>query len=168
MRDDPLRKSRRGRRVVRAGVPDLWKTDGSSDSSSRAECRRSVLGLLSLPACRGTRDYGSPDDSPVTAPTVQMSTNEEAGALGGAPPNCPEPDCGAPMVLKVARRGRNAGSTFWSCSRYPDCRGIRQNESSIDVSSTPANPLQAAVRRRVLKAQKPKPAPRRARRPPTR
>jgi hypothetical protein len=31
--------------------------------------------------------------------------------------------CGAPMVLRLARRGRSAGSQFWGCSRFPECRG---------------------------------------------
>ena len=35
------------------------------------------------------------------------------------------PICGATMVKRVAKRGKNKGNTFWGCSRYPDCRGIR-------------------------------------------
>ena len=34
--------------------------------------------------------------------------------------------CDAPMVKRVAKRGPNAGGRFWGCSRYPKCRGIRQ------------------------------------------
>ena len=41
-------------------------------------------------------------------------------------PNCPL--CGAEMVLRTARRGQNAGTQFWGCSKYPGCRGIRQVE----------------------------------------
>lgn len=40
-----------------------------------------------------------------------------------ASPNCPL--CQGPMVLRTARRGKNAGSQFWGCSRYPDCRGTK-------------------------------------------
>jgi restriction system protein len=39
-------------------------------------------------------------------------------------PNCPL--CYGPMILRTARRGKNAGSQFWGCSRYPDCRGTRE------------------------------------------
>jgi restriction system protein len=39
-------------------------------------------------------------------------------------PHCPK--CGQAMVLRTARQGPNAGSQFWGCSRYPDCRGTRQ------------------------------------------
>jgi len=35
------------------------------------------------------------------------------------------PKCGAPMVLKIARRGQNAGNKFWGCKTYPDCTGTR-------------------------------------------
>lgn len=38
-------------------------------------------------------------------------------------PKCPV--CGSPMVLKVAKRGKNAGQEFWSCTRYPECKGTR-------------------------------------------
>jgi len=32
------------------------------------------------------------------------------------------PACGSPMQLRTARRGPNAGSQFWGCSRYPACK----------------------------------------------
>lgn len=34
------------------------------------------------------------------------------------------PDCNSPMVLRTARRGTNAGSQFYGCSRFPKCRRI--------------------------------------------
>jgi restriction system protein len=36
------------------------------------------------------------------------------------------PSCGSPMVVRTARRGKNVGSSFWGCSRFPKCRGTRQ------------------------------------------
>ena len=48
---------------------------------------------------------------------------EKAPGRAGEPPACPK--CGAPMVLRTARQGKNAGKQFWSCSRYPECRGTR-------------------------------------------
>lgn len=36
-------------------------------------------------------------------------------------PSCPR--CGASMVLKRAYKGRNRGSSFYSCVRFPSCRG---------------------------------------------
>jgi restriction system protein len=35
------------------------------------------------------------------------------------------PVCRSPMVMRTARRGKNAGNGFWGCSRFPKCRGTR-------------------------------------------
>jgi restriction system protein len=37
-------------------------------------------------------------------------------------PTCPI--CSSPMVKRVARKGANAGNSFWGCSKFPQCRGI--------------------------------------------
>jgi restriction system protein len=34
------------------------------------------------------------------------------------------PKCGAEMVLKTARQGKYAGQQFWSCAKYPACKGL--------------------------------------------
>lgn len=47
----------------------------------------------------------------------------EKEAQEEASPKCPV--CGAEMVLKVAKKGKMAGQPFWSCSRYPECKGTR-------------------------------------------
>lgn len=39
-------------------------------------------------------------------------------------PVCPK--CGKPMALRTARKGSNAGSQFWGCCGYPECKGVRQ------------------------------------------
>ena len=39
------------------------------------------------------------------------------------PPACPL--CGKPMRLRTARQGPRAGSQFWGCASYPDCKGTR-------------------------------------------
>ncbi len=39
------------------------------------------------------------------------------------PPVCPK--CGRPMKQRTARYGKNAGTRFWGCSDYPQCRGTR-------------------------------------------
>lgn len=38
-------------------------------------------------------------------------------------PACPQ--CGSDMVRRTAKRGANAGGSFWGCSKYPACRGVR-------------------------------------------
>jgi ssDNA-binding Zn-finger/Zn-ribbon topoisomerase 1 len=49
-------------------------------------------------------------------PTPQYTSTSSA-------PTCPR--CNSTMVRRVARRGRNAGGSFWGCSRYPSCKGTR-------------------------------------------
>lgn len=44
------------------------------------------------------------------SPTIPQSTNS---------PNCPQ--CGKKMLLRMARRGRYKGSSFWGCSGHPQC-----------------------------------------------
>lgn len=40
-------------------------------------------------------------------------------------PSCPQ--CGKPMVLRIAKKGKNEGRQFWGCTGYPDCKGIVEN-----------------------------------------
>ncbi|MCU0723609.1 MAG: hypothetical protein MUC63_08345 [Planctomycetes bacterium] len=30
--------------------------------------------------------------------------------------------------MRTARRGKRAGSKFWGCSGYPDCKGTREEQ----------------------------------------
>ena len=39
-------------------------------------------------------------------------------------PACPF--CERAMVIRTARRGKNAGSQFWGCPSYPECKGLRE------------------------------------------
>ena len=41
----------------------------------------------------------------------------------GTAPSCPV--CAQLMVRRVAKRGHSAGSPFWGCSTYPQCKGTR-------------------------------------------
>jgi restriction system protein len=34
------------------------------------------------------------------------------------------------MVLRTAKRGADAGSEFWGCTKYPACKGTRPKVSS--------------------------------------
>lgn len=38
-------------------------------------------------------------------------------------PDCPS--CGAGMVMRTARRGRNSGNKFWGCPEFPMCKGTK-------------------------------------------
>ena len=43
------------------------------------------------------------------------------------------PRCGSALVLRTARKGPQAGKQFWGCSNFPQCRFVKQ------VESTPAS-----------------------------
>lgn len=47
----------------------------------------------------------------------------------------PCPKCDAPMVRRVAKRGKNAGNEFWGCSTLPKCRSIVPIEDAADGNS---------------------------------
>ena len=54
-------------------------------------------------------------------------------------PNCPL--CGKPLALRTARKGARAGSQFWGCSGYPECKGTRPLEASDgSAGSNRSNP----------------------------
>ena len=53
---------------------------------------------------------------------ARLETRDAQIAAQGAP-KCPK--CGKPMRKIIARKGRNAGNPFWSCTGYPDCNGTR-------------------------------------------
>jgi restriction system protein len=57
------------------------------------------------------------DRRPAPQPVGPVVTTA-AGAM-----TCPR--CGSPMVRRVANQGAGAGSEFWGCKRFPDCRGTR-------------------------------------------
>lgn len=59
-----------------------------------------------------------PITQPQRAPGVTATPRVIATSVT---PKCPR--CGASMVRRTARRGRNAGGQFWGCSRYPRCKG---------------------------------------------
>ena len=53
---------------------------------------------------------------------ARLAVRDAAVQAAGAP-ECPK--CGRPMRKMVARKGRNAGNPFWSCTAYPECNGTR-------------------------------------------
>ena len=37
--------------------------------------------------------------------------------------------CGSVMLLRTAKKGKNAGNQFWGCSNYPKCKSVIENHS---------------------------------------
>ena len=57
---------------------------------------------------------------------------------GNAPPAAPVcPRCGQPMSLRTARKGPKAGSQFWGCSAYPNCRATLALDDLTDPTDRP-------------------------------
>ena len=56
-------------------------------------------------------------------PNVRLSAGRLKADGVGRAPACPL--CGKQMVRRTARKGPNAGSAFWGCPGYPECRGTR-------------------------------------------
>jgi len=58
--------------------------------------------------------------------TERLKKRERDRAVQTAPtgqkaPDCPQ--CSSLMALRTAKSGKNAGSQFWGCVSYPDCKG---------------------------------------------
>jgi four helix bundle suffix protein len=58
----------------------------------------------------------------------RQKQREHQTAPRPAAPACPQ--CGKPLILRTARKGPRAGSQFWGCSGYPECKGVRPLEAS--------------------------------------
>ena len=60
--------------------------------------------------------------------------------MNQSPPDCPQD--GLTMVLRTARKGRYAGSQFWGCSQFPECKEILPfdgNEGGDDHGESNSN-----------------------------
>jgi len=61
----------------------------------------------------------------------QAPSDPSAPSYPSDPPDPPPPDCpkcGQRMVLRTARKGPHAGSRFWGCAAYPNCKGTRSGQ----------------------------------------
>lgn len=59
------------------------------------------------------------------APTANPHCPSPSVAPPTSPSNVTCPVCNSGMVRRVAKKGTNAGSEFWGCSRFPSCKGTR-------------------------------------------
>jgi DNA topoisomerase I len=119
--------------VKRDGVPlDETCPDCGSGLLMRFGRYGTFVGCSNYPQCKYTRDL-----APAAAPAKSAAAGGEAGAAGAtgeaaAPaaaeeiPPCEE--CGKPMALRRSRFG-----TFYGCTGYPDCKGIRKIGPQADA-----------------------------------
>ena len=66
---------------------------------------------------------GEPESAPGAIPSAASPRPQTTLSVHTqSAPACPK--CGAPMVMRTARKGANAGGQFWGCPKYPACKGI--------------------------------------------
>lgn len=53
---------------------------------------------------------------------INPTISKHVPADSATPPSCPK--CGSDMVLRLAKKGRYRGNTFWGCQKYPRCNGV--------------------------------------------
>ncbi|MEF8711475.1 MAG: restriction endonuclease [Candidatus Accumulibacter propinquus] len=63
----------------------------------------------------------------VSAGRIPASLQTSAQTATSVPePTCPR--CGGPMMQRIAKQGSKTGSSFWGCTAFPKCRGIKAVE----------------------------------------
>jgi len=95
-------------------------TSGRFTREAQSFAAGKSLQLIDGPALRELIQEGRPSAAVVPADQPVMR-GMSAGSV--ASPACPS--CGAVMVQRVAKRGPNAGQSFWGCADFPSCRGTR-------------------------------------------
>jgi len=109
--------------TAEGGNRAILVTSGSFTNDAQSFKVGKPLILVDGPALAAmVRDFRTPS-ARTTPPPFPSARPEPRTLLSETSPTCPK--CGAPMVLRTARRGANAGNQFYGCTRYPDCKGIR-------------------------------------------
>ena len=65
------------------------------------------------------------EDSHTKDYDTEKSNDRPAEEMPELEPLCPI--CSCEMIKRTARKGKNAGNTFWGCSQFPNCRGVISN-----------------------------------------
>ncbi len=108
--------------AARSGVANIAEGYARRATSKETEMRLYDTAKASLDELAG--DYRNWLLLAGQLPTKdRLAARDAAHAAAGDAPVCPK--CGKPMRKRVAKRGENAGSEFWSCTGWPDCRGTR-------------------------------------------
>ena len=131
--NDPAQKAYRKEKTIPtitgAGYADAF-------ANVPEERRQTMPGSRSYPASRfdyifhkGPATISNPEVAPkqYTSDHCMISVQVKGAPTQAAPTQAPTcSKCGGPMTLRTSPQN---GRKFWSCSRYPDCRGIRQTEN---------------------------------------
>jgi restriction system protein len=112
--------------VIAAGgaAGGFFVASGEYTSDARDFARKCAIELIDgltladmIAQAREPEPFIDPTNRKRTEPTMDIDAPT-------VDPTCPT--CGAAMLRRTAKRGTNAGSTFWGCSLYPRCRGTRR------------------------------------------
>jgi restriction system protein len=88
-------------------------TSGSFTDDARGFATGRAIRLVPVDSLRRMMagEIGGDEASAATDPSGEIS------------PVCPQ--CGKAMISRLAQRGEGRGLSFWGCSGYPVCRGVR-------------------------------------------
>jgi len=119
-------------KVIRADqlVNFIKKTEAESKNATMTDSQLKDAAEKWLSRCKDnpldyTEKFSKPDNTKVDNEAgVQFTQTAHADNSTDNPqaPICQR--CGVPMVKRVARKGKNAGSEFWGCPNFPSCRNI--------------------------------------------
>lgn len=87
---------------------------------------------------------------PVPSPSAEAAV-QTAVSQPDKPENQMCPKCGAKLVLRVSKKGKNVGKEFYGCSKFPSCRYVKdvlqfdeQVEAAKTVCQEAESPMQSA------------------------
>ncbi len=100
----------------------------TSDAEAFAKGRNIELidgGVLTgmIERARGVQPAGMPGAAAQPAAAPVVASVAAPVAASSESPSCPK--CASAMIRRTAKQGANAGASFWGCSTFPKCRGVR-------------------------------------------
>lgn len=101
----------------RYGLPAVWPPNGSMEGvmAQTLAMLAPLFAFALLVAAAASAIRG--------AVSARREGQEQSTRVAQGVGSCPK--CGSQLVLRVARRGANAGGKFWGCSGFPKCRYIQ-------------------------------------------
>lgn len=100
----------------------FFVTSGAYTEDARVFARESGVELIDGTTLEQmVKEAQTPE--PFLDPTIGRRRLNTTFATPSTVQSCPR--CNAEMVRRSAKSGVNAGTEFWGCSRYPQCRGTR-------------------------------------------
>jgi hypothetical protein len=110
------------KRVEKMGPVSVFST------MSKMMTRESVADIAKRLAARHKpikidyrKRFGIEDAPPKEVPVQKQAAPETPGETAKTK-ICPA--CGAPMVVRVSKKGAHANEPFWGCTKYPNCKAI--------------------------------------------